>query len=243
LGKFLTDIDGLAMKEVVWEFTQIPVGSTFFQGSKPIGGVWATSDITVWNASIMPAGYGIGDHRLFVIDFSSSNIIGNMPPKVVRLASHWLNTKIPRAAAEYARILEGRIIQHWLIERVGNTHSECRSKRAITQHLNKLDKELGQYMHHAEKKCQKSNPAVSPSCPSRLSGFAGCRCTDHSSTTMLVESGTKEISINQHIGAISWMHSLSQSRKFITNLRFTLASVTISGNTANITGVNISTPV
>ena len=88
MGKSLTDIDGLAMKEVVGEFTQIPVGSTFFQGSKPIDGVWATLDVMVCNASIMPAGYGIGDHRLFVIDFSSSNIIGNMPPKVVRLASH-----------------------------------------------------------------------------------------------------------------------------------------------------------
>jgi hypothetical protein len=30
LGKSLTDIDGLAMKEVVGEFTHTPVGTTFF---------------------------------------------------------------------------------------------------------------------------------------------------------------------------------------------------------------------
>jgi hypothetical protein len=143
LGKSLADIDGLAMKEVVGEFTQIPVGSTFFQGSKPIDGVWATSDLTVCNASIMPAGYGIGDHRLFAIDFASSDIIGNTAPKVVRSVSQQLNTKIPRAAAVYAKILEGKIIQHRLIKRVGNTHTECRSKQAITRQLNKLDKELG----------------------------------------------------------------------------------------------------
>ncbi len=95
LGKSLTNIDGLAMKEMVGEFTKTPVGATFFRGSKPIDGVWATLDITVCNASIMPAGYGVGDHRLFVIDFASSNIIGNSAPKVVRAASQQLNTKIP----------------------------------------------------------------------------------------------------------------------------------------------------
>jgi hypothetical protein len=47
LGKSLTNIDGLAMKEVVGEFTRTLVGTTFFQGSKPIDGIWATSDITV----------------------------------------------------------------------------------------------------------------------------------------------------------------------------------------------------
>ena len=69
IGKALTDIEGLAMKEVVGEFTCTPIGSTFFHGSKPINGVWATSDITVCNAAIMPADYGIGDHQLFVIEF------------------------------------------------------------------------------------------------------------------------------------------------------------------------------
>ena len=97
LGKSLTDIDGLAMKEVVGEFTQIPVGATYFRGSKLIDRIWATSDITVCNACIMPAGYGIGDHRLFVIDFASQDIVGDTAPKVVRPASRQLNTKIPSA--------------------------------------------------------------------------------------------------------------------------------------------------
>jgi hypothetical protein len=71
------------MEEVVGEFTCTPIGTTFFRGSKPIDGVWVTSDIMVCNASIVPADNSIGNHRLFVIDFAASDIIGNTPPKVI----------------------------------------------------------------------------------------------------------------------------------------------------------------
>ncbi len=63
ISKAMTDIKGLAMKEVVGEFTRTPIGSTFFLGSKSINGVWATSDNAVCNTAIMPVGYGIDDHQ------------------------------------------------------------------------------------------------------------------------------------------------------------------------------------
>jgi hypothetical protein len=71
------------MKEVVGNFTHQCVGATFIRGSKPIDGVWATSDILISNACIMPVGYGIRDHRLFVMDFCAQDIIGSQPPRVV----------------------------------------------------------------------------------------------------------------------------------------------------------------
>jgi hypothetical protein len=152
IGKALTDIEGLAMKEVVGEFTCTPIGSTFFHGSKPINGVWATSDIAVCNAATMPAGYGIGDHQLFVIDFSMMDIIGKSPPKIVRPTSRCHNTKIPRVAAEYVGDLENKILKHRLIERMGAAHTNSRSRRKAAKCLNRLDDEFGDYMCHAEKK-------------------------------------------------------------------------------------------
>ncbi len=86
-GKALTDIDNLAMREVMGYFTRQPVGPTYFQGSKPINGVWTTSDILVCNAANMPAGYGIGDHCLFVINFSAADMIGISHQKVARPTS------------------------------------------------------------------------------------------------------------------------------------------------------------
>ncbi len=143
------------MKEVVGEFTGTPIGLTFFWGSKPIDGVWATSDMTVNNTAIMPAGYGIGDHQLFVIDLMAADIIGSAPPKVVRPALRRLNTKLPCVAATYPQLLEEKIIKHRLIERVGEAHSKSRSRRSLERRLNRLDKELGTYMRFAEKHCRK----------------------------------------------------------------------------------------
>ncbi len=70
------------MKEVVGDFTQKQIGTTYFRGSKPIDGVWATLDLTACNAAIMPSGFGVGNYCLFVIDFATKDLIGEAPPKV-----------------------------------------------------------------------------------------------------------------------------------------------------------------
>ena len=165
IGKELTDSDGLAMREVVGDFTQQPIGSTFFQGSKPIDGVWATSDISVSNAMVMPSGYGIGDHRLFVINMATKDLVGEFPPKVLRPVSRRLNTKLPGVANLYAELLEDQIIWHRLIERTGEAHRKSRSRQGLQRRLNALDKELGCYMKYAEKNCHRIKSGRIPFSP------------------------------------------------------------------------------
>ena len=96
IGKTLTNSTGLRMKEAISEFTGRKLGATFFRGSKPIDAVWHTQDVIVTGACVMPAGYGIGDHRLFVIDFLTSSLIENSPPRIVRAQARRLNTNIPQ---------------------------------------------------------------------------------------------------------------------------------------------------
>jgi hypothetical protein len=64
-------------------------------------------------------------------------------------------TKIPTVAAEYVRILEEKVLCHQLIQRMGAAHRKSRSRASGTACLSRLDRELGQYMHYAEKKCWK----------------------------------------------------------------------------------------
>jgi hypothetical protein len=63
------------MKEVMGDFTVRQLGATYFRGSEPIDRVWATGDITVTNACVMPVGFGVGDHRLLVVDFATMTLV------------------------------------------------------------------------------------------------------------------------------------------------------------------------
>jgi hypothetical protein len=103
----------------------------------------------------MPAGYGIGDHRLFVIDFTTQDIIGVHPPKIIRPTSRRLNTALPGVAIRYTDKLDELILRHRLIERMGKAHVKSKSRKSFAKRINHLDRELGDYMRYAEKKCRK----------------------------------------------------------------------------------------
>ena len=111
LGQRLTDLDGLGMKEVVGEFTGLQLGATYFRGSEPIDGVWA-----VTNACVMPVGFGVGDHRLFVIDLATPTLVGSGTTTVVRPAVRRFNTKIHGCAERYNKSFRQNILRHRLLE-------------------------------------------------------------------------------------------------------------------------------
>jgi hypothetical protein len=87
LGKALSNREGLNLQEVILKQTGIPTGATFFWGSHPIDGLWASDDLDISNACIMPFGYGVGDHRTFIFDISFESLIGVNPVRIVCLAS------------------------------------------------------------------------------------------------------------------------------------------------------------
>ncbi len=64
-----------------------------------------------------------------------------------------MNTKISQVAAEYVQILEEKVINHCLIECMGKSDTFSKPRGEATRCINKIDKEFGEYMHHAERKC------------------------------------------------------------------------------------------
>jgi hypothetical protein len=95
LGRVLSDPGGLALQEAVLEHTGKRTCATFFRESKPIDGLWVTSDIEIANACVMPFGYRIDDHRMFVLNITLESLTRRNPTKVVRPASRRLNSKVP----------------------------------------------------------------------------------------------------------------------------------------------------
>jgi hypothetical protein len=118
INKALTSVDGLAMKEVAGTFTGKQIGPAYFVGLKLIDAVWATSDIQVAGACIMPVGYGI----LFVIDFVASLFIGTSPKRIVQPQARRLNCKILDAVEQCNKRLKEKILCHRLIEQLGQVH-------------------------------------------------------------------------------------------------------------------------
>ena len=100
----------------------------FFRGTKPTGGVWVTSDVVIIGACVKPAGYGIGDHRLFVLDFLALSLIGHDPPKIVTAAERRLITNTPSRKLYYINKLEELITKHKMVERVVQAHKNSTSK-------------------------------------------------------------------------------------------------------------------
>ncbi len=60
-----------------------------------------------------------------------------------------------------------------------NAASSDETKEAISEQLNKLDKEGEAYMKHREKNVENSNWGASPSHQRHPCGFGNVRCTDH----------------------------------------------------------------
>jgi hypothetical protein len=89
------------MQEVVGTFTGKQIGTAYFQGQTPIDRVWATSDVVITGACVMPAGFGIGNHHIVVIDMLTESIVGLEPQRIVCPKARQLNSKISGAAVAY----------------------------------------------------------------------------------------------------------------------------------------------
>ena len=154
LGKSLTNRDGLGMLEVVGDFTGTKIEPTFFHESKPINGILATQDVVVTHACGMLAGYGVGDHQLFIVDFQEKNLVGVAPFHIKCFASRHLNTKMSSGATQkYLKRLEGSLLQHCLIKCLSHIHLAHKSRCKFQKEFNKLDKQSKDIMINGEKKC------------------------------------------------------------------------------------------
>ena len=81
------------MKEVVGDFTGKQLSATYFRGANPIDIIWAISDITIIGACVMPVGFGVGGHRLLIMDFLTLSLVGIHPLENVQSQSRRLNTR------------------------------------------------------------------------------------------------------------------------------------------------------
>ncbi len=83
MGTASSDKDRLDMREAVIQHTGKHPGAAFFHGSKPIDGLWVSSDLDISNACVMSFGYGVGDHCAFIVDIPLELQVGINRIKIV----------------------------------------------------------------------------------------------------------------------------------------------------------------
>ncbi len=83
LGKALVDKEGPDPSKAIKLHTGASPGATFFQGSRPIDGLWVSKDLNISNACVMPFGFGMGNHRAFILDIPLESSVGASPIKIV----------------------------------------------------------------------------------------------------------------------------------------------------------------
>ncbi|KAL7528178.1 hypothetical protein ACHAWF_002465, partial [Thalassiosira exigua] len=103
----------------------------------------------------MPVGFGVGDHRLFIVDFSRRSFLGLRSRRVVRPQARRLNNKIEGAREEYVDKLEDHLKHHNISPKLVKAHRDAPHSRAAQEEVNKLDKLSKDLMTNAERKCRK----------------------------------------------------------------------------------------
>jgi hypothetical protein len=117
LAKRIT-ADDLNFKEMCHHHTGLYLPPTFRAGSIPIDGIFATSGIECVNVTLLPRLGGVGDHRCFIIDFSSESVIGTDFPNIVRVASRKLHCSSKRMIRLYNAELTAKCNEHNMFGRM-----------------------------------------------------------------------------------------------------------------------------
>ncbi len=125
----------------------------------------------------------------FVVNFSTSSMIGTCQPKIIQPALRRLNTKIPGCALWYNRALQKSVLRHQLLEHMIRVAESEDNKEAVLAKLNQLDWEEEQYM----KKCRRIKSWCIPFSPEALLWIRQCQATALSSGGMPEKIGTRAI--------------------------------------------------
>eukprot|EP00956_Cyclotella_meneghiniana_P013313 scaffold19184_cov46-Cyclotella_meneghiniana.AAC.3 len=129
--------------------------------------VFATSDLVAQHVFQSAHSFGLGDHRVFVVDIDLTRLLGSEYSQLVRLPGRKLQAKRYRVRRAYNKSLRDNIRRHKLIEKYHQLYQshESMSPQDISQRINQLDREKTELMKCAESKCKKKCAGKLPNSP------------------------------------------------------------------------------
>ena len=158
-SRLARDLMELGLKEVThlhWPEGVEP--HTYIRGSGPIDAVYYTPSLEIISSLQLSFHEGVGDHRTVIVDVSSRSMIGKDSFKIVRPTARRLTLANTRYVEKYIKVLEGKIMEHKLRQRLDECAqllaNDPTNSDALDQ-LETIDNEVTEYQRFAEKKCRK----------------------------------------------------------------------------------------
>jgi hypothetical protein len=132
-----------------------PVPNSHHRGTSPLTTFFGSPGLHVENAMVFPHWYGLGDHRLFVLEVSSASLFGRQLPGIGRPRGRLLNCHIQRTREQYNSYLEAMVRCHKMQEKLLHLQKSAHrlSPRVLQAAHDRWDRELGQFMRSVERRC------------------------------------------------------------------------------------------
>ena len=145
----------LNMTEQCLKTTKRHLPATFIRGTQPIDAIYATAGVVCVNACLLPNKIELGDHRGFLLDFTSASVIGENFPNVMPASARKLHCESERLIANYNRVLDQLCDRNNMYRRITAIYknADYLSNSDFLLLMNKWDDELTDHMTSAEKKC------------------------------------------------------------------------------------------
>jgi hypothetical protein len=156
ISKCLSQPDLMFGKQC-FQCSSIHISPTFRDGSIPINAIFATASIECINAYILPHKGGMGNHRCFIVDFTSSSIIGTKFSNIVRCSAQKLHCKSTHLVQLFNAELDMLCNHHKMFQRIYYiySHINCFSGNNFLYLMNNWDSELVQFKLYLETACTK----------------------------------------------------------------------------------------
>ncbi len=139
------------------EATGAQVPNSHFSGSRQISTIFGSPGIVTGQGVCFPHWFGIGDHRVMVLEFSAKAAFNGTYPAIATPKARTLNSKIPRHKRQYCKTLTKLTQKHNMQYKLDTLTQigPLLSNRQFQYLHNKYDSELGDFMRHAERHCTK----------------------------------------------------------------------------------------
>jgi len=135
--------------------TRVP--NSHFRGKGKISTIFGTPGLVEGHTMCYPHWYGVGDHRIFLLEISAASLFGGEYPSIMRPTWHALTCKIARIRRKYCKTMEKLVNEHNMTDKLNciEDQAETSSTSVIQRMHDKWDVELGQFMQHSERSCTK----------------------------------------------------------------------------------------